>query len=174
MAIGICLLVNSCSNDLEKIKEISIQSQSNYPIETIKDAEIIYSDSSKVRLTLFAKLMNRYKNDKEYIEIKDGLRVQFFDANGKKESELLSDYGIIDQENDIMKAQKNVVVRNIYGDILESESLNWNQSTNEIFTEDMVKITTKNEIIFGEGLVSNQDFTKYSIKKIKGTLSIDN
>ena len=164
----------SCSNDLEKIKEISIQSQSNYPIETIKDAEIIYSDSSKVRLILNAKQMNRYKDEKEYIEINDGLRVQFFDVNGKKESELLSDNGIIDQINDLMQAQQNVVVRNVYGDILESESLNWSQSTNEIFTDDMVKITTKNEIIFGEGLVSNQDFTKYTIKKIKGTISINN
>jgi LPS export ABC transporter protein LptC len=159
---------------LEKIKEISIQSQSNYPIETIKDAEIIYSDSSKVRLILNAKQMNRYKDEKEYIEINDGLRVQFFDVNGKKESELLSDNGIIDQINDLMQAQQNVVVRNVYGDILESESLNWSQSTNEIFTDDMVKITTKNEIIFGEGLVSNQDFTKYTIKKIKGTISINN
>jgi LPS export ABC transporter protein LptC len=167
-------LLFSCSNDLEKIKEISIQSQSNYPIETIKDAEIIYSDSSKVRLILNAKQMNRYKDEKEYIEINDGLRVQFFDVNGKKESELLSDNGIIDQINDLMQAQQNVVVRNVYGDILESESLNWSQSTNEIFTDDMVKITTKNEIIFGEGLVSNQDFTKYTIKKIKGTISINN
>jgi LPS export ABC transporter protein LptC len=163
----------SCSNDLETIKEISIQNQSVFPVETIKDCEIIYSDSSKVRVLLSAAIMNRFNHEKKYLEIEDGLKVQFFDESGKKESELLSDYAIIDEENDVMQAQKNVVVRNVNGDILESETLNWSQEKQEIFTDDFIKITTANEVIFGQGLVSNQNFTKYTIKKIKGTISID-
>lgn len=163
----------SCSNDLETIKEISMQNQSVFPVETIKDCEIIYSDSSKVRVLLSAAIMNRFNHEKKYVEIGDGLKVQFFDESGKKESELLSDYAIIDEENDVMQAQKNVVVRNVNGDILESETLNWSQEKQEIFTDDFIKITTANEVIFGQGLVSNQNFTKYTIKKIKGTISID-
>ncbi len=163
----------SCSNDLETIKEISIQNQSVFPVETIKDCEIIYSDSSKVRVLLSASIMNRFNHEKKYVEIEDGLKVQFFDESGKKESELLSDYAIIDEENDVIQAQKNVVVRNVNGDVLESETLNWSQKKQEIFTDDFIKITTDNEVIFGQGLVSNQNFTKYTIKKIKGTISID-
>ena len=163
----------SCSNDLETIKEISIQNQSVFPVETIKDCEIIYSDSSKVRVLLSASIMNRFNHEKKYVEIEDGLKVQFFDESGKKESELLSDYAIIDEENDIIQAQKNIVVRNVNGDVLESETLNWSQKKQEIFTDDFIKITTDNEVIFGQGLVSNQSFTKYTIKKIKGTISID-
>ena len=163
----------SCSNDLETIKEISIQNQSVFPVETIKDFEIIYSDSSKVRVLLSASIMNRFNHEKKYVEIEDGLKVQFFDESGKKESELLSDYAIIDEENDVIQAQKNVVVRNVNGDVLESETLNWSQKKQEIFTDDFIKITTDNEVIFGQGLVSNQNFTKYTIKKIKGTISID-
>jgi len=158
---------------LETIKEISIQNQSSFPVETIKDCEIIYSDSSKVRVLLNAAVMNRYNDEKKYLELKDGLRVQFFDEKGKKESELLSDYAIIDEENDIMQAEKNVVVRNVNGDVLETETLNWSQKKQEIFTDDFIKITTQNEVIFGQGLVSNQNFTKYTINKIKGTISID-
>ncbi|MDA8963508.1 LPS export ABC transporter periplasmic protein LptC [bacterium] len=167
------ILLFSCSNDLETIKEISIQNQSSFPVETIKDCEIIYSDSSKVRVLLNAAVMNRYNDEKKYLELKDGLRVQFFDEKGKKESELLSDYAIIDEENDIMQAEKNVVVRNVNGDVLETETLNWSQKKQEIFTDDFIKITTQNEVIFGQGLVSNQNFTKYTINKIKGTISID-
>lgn len=163
----------SCSNDLETIKEISIQNQSVFPVETINDCEIIYSDSSKVRVLLSAAIMNRFNHEKKYVEIEDGLKVQFFDESGKKESELLSDYAIIDEENDVMQAQKNVVVRNVNGDVLESETLNWSQEKQEIFTDDFIKITTANEVIYGQGLVSNQNFTKYTIKKIKGTISID-
>ena len=41
-----------------------------------------------------------------------------------------------------------------------------------VYTEEFVKITTKNEVIYGKGLVSNQDFTKYTIKKISGTIML--
>ena len=155
----------ACSNDLERIQEISIQNQASYPVETVKECEIIYSDSAKVRVLLNAALMNRYNDEKPYIEFIDGLKVQFFDDNGKKESELNADYAIIDE--------KNVIVRNVDGDVLETEKLSWNQQAEEIFTEDFVKITTDNEVIFGEGLVSNQNFSKYTIRKIKGTITIN-
>ena len=66
-----------------------------------------------------------------------------------------------------------MIVRNIEGDILETEKLNWNQQKEEIFTDEFVKITTENEVIFGEGLVSNQNFSRYTIRKIKGTITIN-
>jgi LPS export ABC transporter protein LptC len=167
------MLIAACSNDLEKIHEISIQNQASFPIETIKNCEIIYSDSAKVRVLLNATLMNRYADEESYIEFKNGLKVQFFDVNGKKESELNADYAIIDEEKDLMLAQHNVVVRNVDGDVLETEKLNWNQQKEEIFTDEFVKITTENEVIFGQGLVSNQNFSKYTIRKIKGTITIN-
>ena len=172
LVFGLLTLVYACSNDLEKINEISIQNQASFPVETIKDCEIIYSDSAKVRVLLNATLMNRYADEETYVEFKDGLKVQFFDINGKKESELNADYAIIDDENDLMLAENNVVVRNVEGDILETKKLNWSQQKEEIFTEEFVKITTENEVIFGEGLVSNQNFSKYTIRKIKGTINI--
>ena len=141
------MLIAACSNDLEKIHEISIQNQASFPIETIKDCEIIYSDSAKVRVLLNSTLMNRYADEESYIEFKNGLKVQFFDVNGKKESELNADYAIVDEEKDLMLAQHNVVVRNVDGDVLETEKLNWNQQKEEIFTDEFVKITTDNEVI---------------------------
>ena len=173
LSLGLLMLIIACSNDLEKIHEISIQNQASFPIETIKDCEIIYSDSAKVRVLLNATLMNRYDDEDSYVEFKDGLKVQFFDVNGKKESELNADYAIVDDEKDLMLAQNNVVVRNVDGDILETEKLNWNKQKEEIFTDEFVKITTENEVIFGQGLVSNQNFSKYSIRKIKGTITIN-
>ena len=166
-------MIASCSNDLKKINEISIQNQASYPLETIYDCEIIYSDSARVRALLNANLVNRYDDKKTYLEFNDGIKVQFFDIYGKKESELNAGYAIIDDKNDLMLAENNVIVRNIKGDILETEKLNWNHDTEEIFTNEFVKITTKNEVIYGIGLESNQNFSKYSIRNIKGTIKIN-
>ena len=43
----------------------------------------------------------------------------------------------------------------------------------EIYTDDFVKITTKSEVIYGQGFVSNQNFSKYTIKNIKGTILLE-
>ena len=42
-----------------------------------------------------------------------------------------------------------------------------------IFTEEYVKITTPDEIIYGDGLESNETFSKYQIKNIRGSISVN-
>jgi LPS export ABC transporter protein LptC len=159
---------------MEKVRELSIQSNESFPVETIEDCEIIYSDSAQVRVILNANELNRYVSERPFLEFNNGVRVQFFNAKGKKESELNSDYAKLDEENNLMIAKNNVKVRNIDGDILESDELIWNQEKKEIYSDEFVKITTSHEVIYGNGFVSNQNFTKYTIKNIKGTILVDN
>ena len=58
-------------------------------------------------------------------------------------------------------------------EILNTEHLIWLQKEEKIYTEEFVKITTPDEIIYGDGLEANQQFTKYRIKNIKGTIAVD-
>jgi LPS export ABC transporter protein LptC len=159
---------------MEKVRDISTYQSSNFPVETIEDCEIIYSDSAQVRVILNAKELNRYTYDESYLEFTNGVRMQFFNSGGKKESELVSDYAKLNEESNLMIAKNNVKIRNVDGDLLESDELIWNQETKEIYSEKFVKITTEYEVIYGNGFVSNQNFTKYMIKNIKGTILLDN
>ena len=162
----------SCSSDLEKIKEIQVTTDDGYPVETLQNSKLIYSDSAIVRVILNATQMDRYLGEEPYLEITKGLKVQFFNPSGRKESELTAQYAKIDEEKNLMEAKNTVIVKNENGDILETEHLLWNEKTEMIYTEEFVKITTKDEMIFGEGLESNQNFTKYTIKKISGTVTL--
>jgi LPS export ABC transporter protein LptC len=159
---------------MEKVRDISTYQSSNFPVETIEDCEIIYSDSAQVRVILNAKELNRYTYDESYLEFTNGVRMQFFNSEGKKESELVSDYAKLNEESNLMIAKNNVKIRNVDGDLLESDELIWNQETKEIYSDKFVKITTEYEVIYGNGFVSNQNFTKYMIKNIKGTILLDN
>lgn len=159
---------------MEKVRDISTYQSSNFPVETIEDCEIIYSDSAQVRVILNAKELNRYTYDESYLEFTNGVRMQFFNSGGKKESELVSDYAKLNEESNLMIAKNNVKIRNVDGDLLESDELIWNQETKEIYSDKFVKITTEYEVIYGNGFVSNQNFTKYMIKNIKGTILLDN
>ena len=162
----------ACSSDLEKIKEIQITADENFPVETLQNAKLMYSDSAIVRVILNATQMDRYVGDEPFLEITKGLKVQFFNPAGIKESELTAYYAKIDEEKNLMEAKNTVKVKNVNGDLLETEHLIWNEKKEIVYTEEFVKITTKNEVIYGKGLVSNQDFTKYTIKKISGTIML--
>ena len=45
--------------------------------------------------------------------------------------------------------------------MLESDELIWDEESNIIYTEERVKITTKKEIIYGTGFVSDPNFSEY-------------
>ena len=69
---------------------------------------------------------------------------------------------------------ENVIVTNEKGDKLNTEHLIWDEKKQKLLSNEDVKITTKDEIIFGKGFEANEDFTKYKIFNIKGTISINN
>ena len=60
------------------------------------------------------------------------------------------------------------------GEKLETEKLVWDEANKTIYTDAFVKITTADQVIMGKGLKSNQDFTKYQINEITGTINLKN
>ena len=65
------------------MQEIQDFINQEYPVETIINSELIYSDSAIVRVVLNAEKMNRYVGEKSFIEISDGLVVNFYNIYGK-------------------------------------------------------------------------------------------
>ena len=53
--------------------------------------------------------MNRYADEKTYLEFNDGIKIQFFDIYGKKESELNAGTAIIDDKNDLYNNEKDIL-----------------------------------------------------------------
>ena len=58
------------------------------------------------------------------------------------------------------------------GEKLNTEKLVWDQKKQIIYTDKFVRITTKNEVLTGEGMESKQDFSNWVIKKPRGELHI--
>ena len=163
-------LFNACENDLEKVSLIT--SNQNLPSETAQKVEILYSDSAKIKLKLSAPVLNHYSGENPYVEFPNGVDALLYGSNGKVETHLKANYAIRYEKSNMMEAKNNVVVVNSKGEQLNSEQLFWDEKKALIYSDVFVKITTKDEIIMGEGLESNQDFSKYTFKKIKGTIQI--
>lgn len=169
---AVIILLQSCKNDnIEKIQVLT--ASDNLPLEVGTNIILNYTDSGLVKAKVFAPMLERYDNEKSNQSImKKGITAYFYNKDKKITSYIKSKYAIRNDRLRTMTVKNEVIVVNIKGDTLRTESLVWDEKTNKINTTDNVKITTPDEIIYGEGLESNTAFSEYKIYKITGILSI--
>lgn len=168
----IILFTASCENDIKKVNALTTQLK--FPNQSASNIEILYSDNSKIKLKLRAPELERYSTaEKPYAEFPKGLKVQFYDSIMNPTSSITCKYAKYFEKEKLWEAKNDVVAINADGDVLNTELLYWDEQKEKIYSDKFVRITTKDEVIFGEGFDSNQDFSKYTIRNIKGTVSLN-
>lgn len=171
----LCICFAACENDIAEVYSISSENEKKLPAESGKNVEIVYSDSAMIKAKLSAAQLDRYTGKKAYMIMPKGMEVIFYNEKREEQTKLTANYGIgFDNGNGMehMEAKRNVVVINEKGDRLNTEHLIWNAVTKKIYTDQFVKITTKDEVIWGDGLEANQDFSEYEIKNVKGQVNL--
>ncbi|MFN8165389.1 MAG: LPS export ABC transporter periplasmic protein LptC [Bacteroidia bacterium] len=168
---AIAIFLSSCVNDINKVKLYSKGPAA--PQESARSIKIIYSDSAKVKVELTAPVLNHFTTGNPYVEMPKGLKAIFYNDRMEVKSKLDADYGIRYENEQKMEARKNVVVVNEKGEQLKTEHLIWDEKKEKLFSDEFVTITTKDEIFYGNGFEANQDFTKYRIYNLKGTITLN-
>jgi LPS export ABC transporter protein LptC len=172
LTFSIITSILACKNDnIEKIQILT--ASDNLPIEVGTNILLNYTDSGLVKAKVFAPTLERFDNDKSNQSImKKGITAYFYNNQKKITSYIKSKYAIRDDRARTMTVKNDVIVVNIKGDTLRTELLIWDEKSNKINTNEAVKITTPDEIIYGDGLESNTEFSQYKIFKIKGIISL--
>ncbi|MDB4534035.1 LPS export ABC transporter periplasmic protein LptC [Vicingaceae bacterium] len=161
----------SCENDVDEIA--SLTKKEKNPISVGKNVGLIYSEESNVKIKITAPLMEEYGTDEnKYMEMTEGIKVLFYDSLMQITSTLTSNYAIRRVSDGVMEAKDDVVVVNDKGEVLNTEHLIWDKDSAKIYSDEFVKISTADEVIVGEGMEANQDFTKWKIHKIKGVINV--
>jgi len=171
ISIVIIQCLTACENSKEDIETVTEQFKT--AVETIKDMDMIYSESGKVRIQLKSPLSLRHKTENPFVEFPKGLIIHFFNDSLTENSVLSANHGIRYERRQRTVLTDKVVWKNILKqEKLETEELIWDERLKKIYSDKFVKITTPNESIFGQGFETNQEFTNYKIRKITGTVRV--
>lgn len=165
-------MLNGCKNDPKEINALVTKGAQQE--DKAEDVTILYSDNGHVKMKLYAKEF--VKNDvakPPYTEMRRGLKVEFFDDSLNVESTLNARYARYYEKQNNILIRDSIVVVNKKGEKLNTEELVWNQSAKKLFTEKFVKITTPTQVMYGDGLEANEDFTWYRILNPKGIVAVD-
>ena len=167
----VTVLFSACEqNSLETIELVA--NKQKLPSETSTNIRLLYSDSGLVRLMIAAPRLDRHTFDTTYVEFTEGVELEFYDSEGNVETRLTANYAIQWEKEGRMEARNDVVVVNKDGDKLNTEHLHWDRNKRKIRSEAFVRITTEEQVLWGDGLEANEDFTEYKILNPKGQLYI--
>src|SRR5690606_30784655 len=132
-------------------------------IEHAEDVEMRFSDSGTLKAIIEAPVLDRHPGKETYSIFDKGVKGNFYGTDGLVENSLKSNYGISYDFKKIVELRNDVQLVNYKGEKLNTDKLIWDQNTGKIYTDAFVKITTPENIIYGEGFESNQNFTEYRI-----------
>ena len=96
------------------------------------------------------------------------MEITFFDTSGVETSHMKAQQGTLFQNRGYAEAVGKVVWTNEKQEKLETERLRWFRQLNQVSTPEFVKITTPTDVLFGDSLVANLNFSTYRIFKIRG------
>jgi len=171
-AIAGTILLFSCKTDLQMVDALT--DKERLPSVIAKNIEICYTELGVAKLRIIAPETRHYKYAEEpYTEFPLGITVYTFDDSLQVESQLTANYAIYYEEKKLWNARHDVVAKNKKGEVLNTEQLFWDETKKIIYSNDMVKITTADGVVFGEGFDSDENFDHWVIKKTSGSFYVE-
>lgn len=174
--ILISLLLPGCNNDLEMIN--TLIEDSNHPIQTGKNIEVQYTDSTLLQLIFRAPRMKKFLTNEEegaYYVFEEGIEVFFFDHEEVLESTFKAGYANYYEKTKLWRANDSVVARNVQtNEQLTTEELFWDQENKRIYSHVFTKITNEDGVYYGEkGFESDQDLNNYKLIGSSGSVEVE-
>lgn len=162
----------ACKNDIDTINKIT--EVQDLPTFDLTGLETVYSDSGIIKLKIYAPKLVRYEKREIPCDIYEkGLFVEFYNRSMLVSGTLRCNYAKYSIREEIWEAKSNVEINNSDNkEKLNIEQLFWDMKAERIYSDKFVRITTEDEILYGEGFESNQEFTNWKISKFSGSIKI--
>lgn len=174
------LTLTSCSeNDISEVKSLSTDGE-DIPLIVMDNAEIRFTDSAITKANINSTRVENYfyynseqELDSQILKMSHGIKAKFYNEKGELNSTLTAEKATRNEKTKLTEIENNVVVINTEGDSLTTEYLIWDENKNTISSDKHVRVRTSNEIIFAEGFDSDVNFTNYTFRKFKGSISLE-
>ena len=181
------LFFSSCRRKEVKLRMDAIEDRSSMPVLDAQQVTTLISDSGVTRFRITAPEWQVYdKATPSYWEFVRGIYLEQFDKNLHTAATLRADYAYYDEQSEIWHLTGNVFATNVNGEQFETPELFWSQKDERIYSDSAISITRppvassnssenkpKATVIKGVGFESNQDMTKYTIRRPTGIFPIE-
>lgn len=157
-AAAVAFIVYSCKGKLGEADSIVL---AETPVQTVEGMFIVQSENSVMQMRAEAPLMQKFERDTLYYELfPKGFYVYGYTDEGMLETEIVADNARHLKYTDgreSWEAFGNVVVKNLINhEVMETDTLYWDQKNEKIYTDCYVKLYSPKGFMQGYGLESDQ------------------
>ena len=157
-AAAVAFVVYSCKGKLAEADSLILEET---PVQVVDNMFIVHSENGNIQLRMEADLMERYDKDTVSYELfPEGFAVYGYTNDELLETEIVSDNARHLKYKDgreKWEAFGNVVVRNlIKQEVMETDTLYWDQKNEKIFTDCYVRMYSPDGFMQGYGMESDQ------------------
>ena len=168
------MMLFSCENSMKDVKQFI----DNDTISGLMAYDVVIerSDSGMLVAKLSAPVMRSVDDqDSMMLEFPKGFKAFMYDSGDTAPTSMIrGDYGVNYEKKELIIAKRNVMVENLKTqEVMETQTLFWDQKRHKIYTSNFVKISSPDKIIFGDSLTANEDFSHREIYGIRATIEID-
>jgi len=174
LLLGVFVFFISCENDIEEVRELTTKQDS--AIISATNVKMQYTTNGQTDVIMETPLLQRFieSNGETYLEFPDGIHLYFYNDSGTVTSTLKANYSIYYEDKGRWIAKYNVEAVNEKGEKLNTEYLVWQRDKEQISSDQFVKLTTNEGVIYGDdGFVANQTFTSWEVINGRGELNIN-
>lgn len=166
MFCAIALSFFGCNEKIQPSVITTVDSRT-LPQQESWNSTIVVSDSGRISAIIVAGYI-RVSDLSRQTQMSQGVKVRFFNREGRQTSVLTSDEGTVDEVNNNLEARKNVVVVSSDASQMKTEKLFWDNQRQLIYTPEYVQITTAKDKLQGHGFESDQSLKNYRIFRVTG------
>lgn len=160
VTVSAVTMLFSCEGNLQRVRNMEMPGEN--PQAVGRNLNLKYTDSGRLVATLKSEKMLDFTNlDFPYREFPDGIEVEFFDENNKKNT-VTANYAVIYDQTNLIDLQGNVVLITADSTRLEADQLYWDQKLGWVFTDRQNTISFANgSLTEGMGFDSDLNFTNF-------------
>lgn len=167
--ITIFLVMTSCNDDDLKNASAVSSKQITLSRDRTYGAEVIYSDSAKVKAKGYAPVYDKIvpSQGASYNEMPNGVKIEFFDEFLKATGTIKSDYAINKESEKITIFRRNVII--VTDKItFTTEELTWDENKRMYFSPSGTVTTKDGNVLNGTEFSAPQDLSTYRIIQASG------
>lgn len=169
LAVAIVALVAAaCSDDHRDTIAISADPETFPTMKTINVSTTI-SDSGYTRYHITTPLWLMFEEAQEpHWNFPDGMFIVKLDDNMKEDGTFTADTATYFSGKRLWRFDRNVRMRNVNGDRFLTQQLFWDQRSRKLYSDSFIHIERTDRVLEGYGFESNEQMTRYTIKRVSG------
>lgn len=170
--LALTLLGAGCSGSKNEMVK-GFDNVAEVPTLRTLDVMTLISDSGVTRYRIKAPEWLIYENAQEpYWYFPRGLHVEKFDSVFATEALIQGDTATYFKNKQLWRLDKNVRIENMKEETFLTSQIFWDQRKREIYSDSFIHIETPDEVIEGYGFTSNEQMTRYKIRRTSGIFPI--